>query len=514
MRLVEADQRVVKAEGPAAAYSDWWAATAPPAPAGGGDQEPQVQKQDGAAAAGSREAAEARWVLAQVGLAAQAAITRQLQGQQSQHLNGTTADPPRVHRADDGAGPGPAAGVSAVAVGPDSPQAQALADEAIEAVYGAASGGAGGAGARGRNGGSGDPRADPAAAARALWNLDRADQKALPLDGRFAAPATGRGVTIYTVDSGVNADHQEFDGGRASVGPDFLAAAAQQQQQQDQQQRRGSNPRWNDCDGHGTHVASTAVGRAVGVASGARVVALRVLDCDGSGAISDVVAALDWVAANAARPAVVTLSLGVPAGNWSAALEAAVRAVSVNAGIPVIVAAGNNEVDACSVAPASVAEAITVAATNLPAKFASARPGGPETLYSFGNFGACVDILAPGVDIFAACAADKRCGRATNRSYTFAAGTSMAVPHVAAAAALYLETRPRAAPAEVKAALVEAATRGAISLGRHDGDGTPNLLMYVGRQGQGGGGVEGPNLAAYGSAAQQQAGRRRRRLTR
>eukprot|EP00775_Hariotina_reticulata_P008443 gene8443-8627_t len=185
----------------------------------------------------------------------------------------------------------------------------------------------------------------------ALWNLDRLDQRGLPLDQRFvygspSSPGTGKGVTIYILDSGIKAAHQEFQAwgehdpthpgisGRAVQGPDYIE----------------NDGVADDCDGHGTHVASTAAGRSVGVAKEANVVAVRVLDCDGAGSISDVIAALDWVAANAKKPAVASLSLGVPAGQWSRALEEAVRSL-VGSGVPVVVAAGNDAKDCCQAAP-------------------------------------------------------------------------------------------------------------------------------------------------------------------
>eukprot|EP00891_Asterochloris_glomerata_P006426 jgi/Astpho2/6426/e_gw1.00093.2.1_t len=212
----------------------------------------------------------------------------------------------------------------------------------------------------------------------ALWNLDKIDQRELPLNGEYrygtlTTEGAGRGVTIYVVDSGVRISHNEFQpwtgGGpsRASYGFNFMDPS--------------SPP--DDCDGHGTFVASTAAGRSVGSDRlrgpvQAEVVAVRVLDCNGTGSISDTVAGLDWVASSYKLPAVISMSLGVPAGNWSSQqntcrklelsachahgglfalcriLEDAVRSLILTNGITVVVASGNNDVDACTVAPACV----------------------------------------------------------------------------------------------------------------------------------------------------------------
>ena len=274
----------------------------------------------------------------------------------------------------------------------------------------------------------------------ATWGLDRIDQRPLPLSTTYTYTNTGQGVKAYIIDTGIQFGHPEF-GGRATSGYDAVDGGQA-----------------DDCDGHGTHVAGTTGGSTWGVAKSVSLVAVRVLDCAGSGSWSGVIAGVDWVTANhvAGAPAVANMSLG---GGASSAVDAAVRN-SIADGVTYAIAAGNGNQagiaqDACKYTPARVGEAMTISATDRTDRKAS-----------FANYGACVDFFAPGVGITSSVMGGQ--AEAWN-------GTSMATPHAAGVAALYLQRSPGATPANVRAALFNETTKSVVTSSRT----TNNHLLFT-----------------------------------
>ncbi len=270
----------------------------------------------------------------------------------------------------------------------------------------------------------------------ATWGLDRIDQRDLPLSTTYTYNTTASNVRAYIIDTGIRASHNEFSG-RMLSGYTAISDG------------RGTD----DCNGHGTHVAGTVGGTTYGVAKGVRLVPVRVLDCQGSGTNSGVIAGVDWVTQNHVKPAVANMSLG---GGASSALDSAVNN-SINAGVTYVVAAGNDNQNACNYSPARVANAITVGSTT-----------SSDARSSFSNFGSCLDIFAPGSSITSA-------WHTSNTATNTISGTSMASPHVAGVAALYLADNANATPSQVASAIVNAATLNKVTSA---GSGSPNRLLY------------------------------------
>ncbi|MFJ3516631.1 MULTISPECIES: S8 family peptidase [unclassified Streptomyces] len=267
------------------------------------------------------------------------------------------------------------------------------------------------------------------------WGLDRIDQNFLPLDNEFSPNTNGQGVTAYILDSGIDFRHTEF-GGRARAGFDAIGDG-----------RNGA-----DCNGHGTHVAGTVGGETFGVAHKVSLVSVRVLGCDGRGPWSGIIAGLEWVADHAQQPAVLNASLG---GDRFEPVNTATNAL-FNRGVLPIVAAGNDNIDARRVSPASTPNAVTVGATN---RFDQ------ET--DFSNWGEVLDLYAPGQDIISA----RMGGGSVSLS-----GTSMAAPHVAGVAALYKAAHPTATPTEVANFLKNGATEDVI---QNLSDNGPDKLLFT-----------------------------------
>ncbi|MCX7553742.1 S8 family serine peptidase [Marinicella sp. S1101] len=269
----------------------------------------------------------------------------------------------------------------------------------------------------------------------ATWGLDRIDQANLPLNNTYNYDFNGTGVNAYVIDTGVRISHNQF-GGRGRSGYTAI--------------NDGNGT--NDCQGHGTHVAGTIGSSTYGVAKNATIYAVRVLGCDGSGSNSGVIGGVDWVAANHVKPAVANMSLG---GGASSALDSAVNS-AVSQGITMVVAAGNDNRNACNYSPARATNAMTVGSTT-----------SSDARSSFSNYGTCLDIYAPGSSITSTWST-------SNSATNTISGTSMAAPHVAGVAALYLDEFPGASPAQVEAAIEGAAIPNKVTDAK---TGSPNLLL-------------------------------------
>jgi len=283
------------------------------------------------------------------------------------------------------------------------------------------------------------------------WGLTRIAEAKMTLDGFYRYPTSGgSGVIAYILDTGIFIQHQDF-GGRATFG-------------------WKAEPGWSDSDGngHGTHVASTTVGSAYGVARSATTIAVKVLGDNGSGSWAGVIGGIDWTIGqynSHQRPSVINMSLG---GGFNAAVNAAVDA-AVNAGIVTAVAAGNSNNDACNLSPAGADEVLTVGSTDIGVQETDIRS-------YFSCYGPCVEVFAPGSDITAAWIGSPSAIRTIS-------GTSMASPHVAGVACLMRGLVPAAPAKDIQNSLIGSATKDEINL-QCPISGTcnqsPNLMLWNG----------------------------------
>jgi len=266
------------------------------------------------------------------------------------------------------------------------------------------------------------------------WGLDRIDQRNRPLSATYTYNFTGAGVRAYVIDTGIRTSHTQFGGRASNVFDAFGGSGA-------------------DCNGHGTHVSGTIGGSTYGVAKSSMPRGVRVLDCNGSGSNSGVIAGVDWVRLNHIAPAVANMSLG---GGISSALDTAVNNLH-NANVTIAVAAGNSNANACNSSPARAANAITVGSTTT-----------TDARSSFSNFGTCLDLFAPGSGILSS-------WFSSNTATATLSGTSMASPHVAGVTALYKQANPSASSTTIRNAIVNNATTNVVT---NPGTGSPNRLLY------------------------------------
>jgi len=266
------------------------------------------------------------------------------------------------------------------------------------------------------------------------WGLNRIDQRNLPLNTTYNYNWTGSGVRVYVIDTGIRTSHTQFGGRASNVFDAFGGSGA-------------------DCNGHGTHVSGTVGGSTYGVAKSALLRGVRVLDCNGSGSTSGVIAGVDWVRQNHIAPAVANMSLG---GGASTTLDTAVNNLH-NANVTIAVAAGNSNANACNSSPSRAVNAITTGSTTT-----------SDARSSFSNFGTCLDVFAPGSSILSA-------WFTSNTATATLSGTSMASPHVAGVAALYKQANPSASSTTIRNAIVNNATTGVVT---NAGTGSPNRLLY------------------------------------
>ena len=285
------------------------------------------------------------------------------------------------------------------------------------------------------------------------WNLDRLDQRTAALDGQYLPEGTGADVDIYICDTGIRYTHEELEGRVHYAGFDAIDHLT------------GTDLQGDDCHGHGTHCAGTAAGKTYGVAKKATLYSLRTLDCTGTGAVSGIIMAMSHVVQERekngnGRPAVISMSLGL---EISEALNAAVQS-TVEKGITVVAASGNQAGDSCQYSPASARVGIAVGATDK-----------QDRVVYFSNTGECTDVFAPGEMIKSATKTCDTCTRTLS-------GTSMACPHVSGFAAILLGLQPQMTPAEVKAKVINLSTKDTVTLNsvsRTLAIRTPNRMLYV-----------------------------------